>query len=171
VLCRGYVLYDINRRFFKKVNRSVHNKDSAVRKSSKIVLDFAVAVSLIAIAGYSCIHAGGLRSQVVAPAIGLLVTISVGIFARYYNAALKAESAPMQVVATSTYADEQPAGFTFLRIVSISALCVGGLLVLSFIIQALRGTLNLADVRRFIPKGIYGTMLFIYVLRRTTPKS
>jgi hypothetical protein len=64
-----------------------------------------------------------------------------------------------------------PPGFTFLRIVTVATSCVGGVIIVSFLVEWCMGTLSADDVWRFIPKAAFGAFLMASVWRKTQPKS
>jgi hypothetical protein len=80
---------------------------AAMSSTSKITIRLALAVCLIGIAGYACIHVGGLEPKVVAPWMGFAVAISVGVFARFYNAALKREATQAVALPAPSFPVEQ----------------------------------------------------------------
>jgi hypothetical protein len=58
-------------------------------------------------------------------------------------------------------------GIKFLRIVMIATLCVGALMIVTFVIEACKGTLNPDDVRRFVPKAAFAVVLAGYIFHKT----
>ena len=64
-----------------------------------------------------------------------------------------------------------PPGFTFLRIVIVVTSCVGGVIIVTFLVQWFIGSLNPDDVWRFIPKAVFAVFFMASVWRKTGPKS
>jgi hypothetical protein len=56
-----------------------------------------------------------------------------------------------------------PPGFTFLRIVIVATSCIGGVIVVSFLVEWFIGSLNADDLWRFIPKAVFGAFHMTFV--------
>jgi|SRR5271156_4428247 len=138
-----------------------------MKRKTRAVGIFVFAVVLIMVGALVSIFVGRLKPQLVAPVAGMA---SVLVFVSRFNAAIKDEfgATPMVVSSTSV---AQSSGITFLRIVTIATLCVGALMIVTFVVEDLTGTLDFDDVWRFVPKAAFAVALAGYVFHKTKSKS
>lgn len=62
-------------------------------------------------------------------------------------------------------------GITVLKVLIIAAICAGVLNVVTFVVEAWRGSLDTYALRRFIPKFAFGLVLIGYILRKIKNRS
>jgi hypothetical protein len=138
---------------------------------AKIITIFLGALTLIALGAIVAIFVGGFKFQLVAPAFAIAVAVSVSVFAYRFNAALKNQSLSATTdMSSSLSSPERTPGIKFLRVVTTATLCVGAVMIVSFLVEARMGVLDPDDVRRFAPKIAFGVALAGYILHKTSNK-
>jgi len=159
-------------------------------KSLRLAVTFVALLFLVGILAYICINVSGIDRRAVFPVMAIFIGVAMSIFFPQYNAAREIEATqasgddmfslevgsaeekqPRSPLARPAEPQplEQTAGYKFLRIVSFATLSIGAIMIVAFMVQWTRGTLDPTDVRRFIPKAAYALVLMTYILHKTKP--
>ena len=137
--------------------------------STKIVWAFLVVTGFITTVGLLCVFVIGLSPRLVGSVTAMALAVSVLVFTSRFNAAKNNRS--VSEFSPSTRQASSNPGVAILQVLIIAALCIGALNVVTFAIEASKGTLDTYELRRFIPKAAFGLVLIAYVLRKIRSKT
>lgn len=137
--------------------------------STKTVWVFLAVVVFVVTIGLLSVFVIGLNPRLVVPVAAMAVAVSVFVFTLRFNAATDARSA--SEASLSSQQASSNTGVAILKVLIIAALCIGALNVVTFAIEASKGTLDAYELRRFIPKAAFGLVLIAYVLRKIRSKT
>lgn len=141
-----------------------------MKKRAVVTSIFIGASALIMMAAFVSIFVGGLKPQLVVPVAGIAVAASVFAFASRFNAVNKDQSVSTAIEISSSISAARTPAITFLRFLMIATLCVGALMIMTFVVEGWTGTLNPDDIRRFVPKAVFAVALAGYIFHKTRIK-
>jgi len=142
-----------------------------VSPRAKAVGTFAGVATIILIVSLASIFVGGYKPQIVAPIAALAFAVSVFVFLSQFNVPQNDRPVSMATNSPLPAQKQSNLGITVVKVLIVVALVIGAANVLTFAMEAWRGTLDSYELRRFIPKAAFGIVLIGYALRKIRTKT
>jgi hypothetical protein len=141
-----------------------------VGAKARLIGSFFAFTALLGIVAVGSILVCRLSARLVVPVTATIMIVVVYEFISRFNT-----SRENPTVASRSFqpgdADKKPVGIKVLRILIIGLGCIFALNVVTFGVEAWRGTLEVDDLRRFVPKALFALALAGYVLQKMRTKT